>query len=688
MNRLVHRELLEVITSSPLVTRIQTSSALTWKQPNYTRKIARSMSASSASSSSRMPSWHAPQGETPTQEVLYPLKLYNSLTRSTVPFIPKENGRVYWYICGPTVYDSAHMGHARTYLTFDIVRRILRDYFGYDVLLVMNITDIDDKIIMRANERNIAFHEISRHFEQEFWQDMEKLGVTEPDAVTRISEYIPECIDFINKIIEAGYAYESNGSVYFDVEQYQASPDHTYGKLVPENVGDVEATEEGEGALSSNAGKKDKKNQCDFALWKASKEGEPSWESPWGSGRPGWHIECSVMASDSLKDFTGDGTMDIHSGGIDLRFPHHDNEIAQSEACLGCKQWVNYFLHAGHLHIEGQKMAKSLKNFVRINDALSRFTSSQIRLLFLGKKYNAPMEYSENAMSAAVDEEKKFREFFNNVKAFLRELSGKERQMKWGSYEKELMKHTMQAKRSVRSALLNDFDTPEAMRVLRELVGHVNRYMAEADKPVSNVVRNAAEYVTYMFQIFGLIDPIPSIGYSLGHNEGGVNREDVATPYLNVLTEFRGEVRAKASEGDSKGILKLCDEVRDSSLPEIGVRLEDGALGDAGRWKLEDPEVLRREREEKLRIQQEKEEQKRRQKELENQRQAELDARKQIPPEQYFRQMKDEEGNPLYSQFDEDGIPTHDASGTPLAKNTLKKLKKEYQKQSKLYNKE
>ena len=572
----------------------------------------------------------------------------------------------------------------RTYLTFDIIRRILRDYFAYDVMFVMNITDIDDKIIMRSNERNVGFTELAREYENEFWYDMERLGIQEPDVVTRISEFIPECVEFIQRIIDAGYAYSSNGSVYFDVQKYQESPDHTYGKLVPENVGDPSATEEGEGALSSNAGQTDKRNQCDFALWKASKEGEPSWESPWGPGRPGWHIECSVMASDSLRDFTGDGTMDIHSGGIDLRFPHHDNEIAQSEACLECQQWVNYFLHAGHLHIEGQKMAKSLKNFIRINDALERFTAGQIRLLFLGKKYNAPMEYSENAMSGAVEEEKKFREFFNNVKAFIRENSHKERLMKWGENEKDLMQSIMSAKRNVRTALLDDFDTPEVLRILRNLISKVNRYMVETSPPVTNVVRSAAEYVTYMFRIFGLIDPIPAIGYSLG--QGGLNTEDTVAPYMNTFTDFRSQVRFHASQGDSIEILDLCDKVRDEHLPELGVRLEDGALGEPAKWKLEDPEVLRREREEKQRVQKEKEEKKKAQQEAERKRQEEIEARKKIPPSEYFKRMKDEEENPLYTQFDEHGIPTHDKDGNSLAKSAYKKLKKEHQKQEKLYN--
>lgn len=231
------------------------------------------------------------------------------------------NQNVNWYMCGPTVYDSSHLGHARTYVGSDVIRRVMRDYFHYNINLVMNITDIDDKIIMRSIERNQPFNEFARHWENDFLNDMASLNVELPDIMTRVSEYVPEIIEYISKIVSNGYAYESNGSVYFDVESYKAGG-HCYGKLEPNSVNDTELAMEGEGALSST-GTTEKKNPGDFALWKKSKEGEPSWESPWGPGRPGWHIECSVMASDVLPC-----PMDIHSGGVDLRFPHHDNELA------------------------------------------------------------------------------------------------------------------------------------------------------------------------------------------------------------------------------------------------------------------------------------------------------------------------------------------------------------------------
>ncbi len=287
-------------------------------------------------------------GELPT------LKVMNNLSRTKEEFIPRSPERVTWYMCGPTVYDSSHLGHARTYLCFDIVRRIMEDYFRLNVILAMNVTDIDDKIIMRAAERGVNFRTLASECEADYFEDMRNLGVRLPDHVTRVSEFMPEVIQYIAKIVENGFAYESNGSVYFDVAHFGKHENHTYGKLVPEALSDdVKWQQEADGALS--IGQADKRNPSDFALWKKCKSGEPYWDSPWGPGRPGWHIECSVMASRTFEVYC-DGCMDIHSGGTDLRFPHHDNEIAQAEAHYGCNNWVKYFLHTGHLHISGLKV--------------------------------------------------------------------------------------------------------------------------------------------------------------------------------------------------------------------------------------------------------------------------------------------------------------------------------------------
>ena len=244
------------------------------------------------------------------------------------------------------------------------------------------------------------------------------MNVELPDVITRVSEFVPEIISFTEKIISNGFAYVSNGSVYFDVAKFNDGDKHKYAKLEPTSATDVEKLKEGEGVLTdTDAEATEKKNKFDFALWKKSKPGEPIWQSPWGEGRPGWHIECSAMAAEFFKEFP----IDIHSGGIDLRFPHHDNEIAQSEAYYDCDNWINYFIHTGHLHIDGRKMSKSLKNFITIRHILTLYNARQIRFLFLLHNWESLMNYStEKSMPEAVATEKKFYEFFKNVKAVMR----------------------------------------------------------------------------------------------------------------------------------------------------------------------------------------------------------------------------------------------------------------------------
>lgn len=398
------------------------------------------------------------------------LMMYNSITDSKVEFVPAEGRKVSWYICGPTVYDSSHIGHARNYVSFDVLRRVISDYFGYNVTYAMNITDLDDKIIIRshfnrlnrlfteatalsavspssisdaaaealkkakehldANQKSIVelenaakalveavtaslataeeataagatsafvkeffgdfdiqveYLKLAKHYEQEFFDDMDLLGVRRPDVVTRVSEYVEDIVQYVEKIIDNGYAYSAKGSVYFDMKAFTEAG-FGYRKTSP-HIDSSEAAEllrDGEGDLAAELGKK---RQQDFALWKAMKPGEPIWPSPWGEGRPGWHIECSAMACNILGE-----KVDINCGGVDLRFPHHDNQLAQSEAHYGCKQWVNYFLHTGHLHINGLKMSKSLKNFITIRKSLEVYTARQMRLLFLLHKYSSPLE--------------------------------------------------------------------------------------------------------------------------------------------------------------------------------------------------------------------------------------------------------------------------------------------------------
>lgn len=640
----------------------------------------------SAAPTVKQPTWYPPapmNSLTEYWEKHYPLRLYNSMTRSKTAFVPMQGKRVLWYMCGPTVYDQTHLGHGRTYTCFDYVRRIMEDYFGFEVELVMNITDIDDKIIIRAAENGwLEAHagqklpedkdartrvvmqwaseqpaednmrrtkELSKFWEKSFLEDMALLNIKTPAVITRVSEYVPEIVEFVEGIIKNGYAYESNGSVYFDTAAFAQSKGKAYGKLLPENVGQSELLAEGEGSLS--AGKTDKRNGSDFVLWKKSKQGEPFWASPWGEGRPGWHIECSAMASDVLKHLAG-GKIDMHSGGIDLRFPHHDNEIAQSEAYFNFSQWVNYFVHTGHLNIEGLKMSKSLKNFVKIQEALMDNTSRQLRFLFLLHKYNVPMDYNDNSMDEAVGIDRFFSEFFQNVKAKLREL-GVEKTQKWGDVEKKLHEALLECKERVHQALADDLNTPGAILHLQQLAKEVNRYMAASDKEhVSMIIRSAAEYITQILRVFGLIPSASGdIGFPLSA-EGGEDQETILTPILDIFAQFRDEIREAArSGGDVKAlastILKLCDEVRDDKLPYAGVRLEDRAAG-AAVWKLANKDELIEELQKKAEEKRRKEEQKRLRLEEEAKKKAELEAKAKIHPSQLFTGETDK-----YSKFDD-----------------------------------
>ncbi|MED6294779.1 Cysteine--tRNA ligase, cytoplasmic, partial [Characodon lateralis] len=694
------------------------------------------------------------------------------------PFVPQKGNKVTWYCCGPTVYDASHMGHARSYISFDILRRILRDYFKYDVLYCMNITDIDDKIIKRARQNflldqyrekqpkpaeilqdvlrarvpfqeqlasttdpdkkqmlerldaavtsalqplqgaveskaadevlqalaqvllekskdllsdwldkqsgsevaeNSIFSVLPKYWEGEFHKDMEALSVLPADVLTRVSEYVPEIVEFVRKIISNGYGYESNGSVYFDTQKFDSSPQHSYAKLVPEAVGDQKALQEGEGDLSISADRlSEKKSQNDFALWKASKPGEPSWESPWGKGRPGWHIECSAMAGSILGE-----SMDIHGGGFDLRFPHHDNELAQSEAFFENDYWVRYFLHTGHLTIAGCKMSKSLKNFITIKDALAKNTARQLRLAFLMHSWKDTLDYSSNTMESAVQYEKFMNEFFLNVKDILRaptDLTG--RFEKWEAAEVELNNSFYDRKSAVHQALCDNVDTRTAVEEMRVLVSHSNSYVAGRKssklRPNRLLLKSIATYLTNMLKIFGAIEGSDPIGFPVGGQT--VDLESTVMPYLAVLSDFRENVRKIAREQKVTPLLQLCDVIRDDTLPELGVRLEDHE-GQPTVVKLVDKETLLKEKEEKKKMEEEKKRKKEEAARKKQEQEMAKLAKMKIPPCQMFRSEPDK-----YSRFDETGFPTHDAEGKELSKGQAKKLRKLYEAQEKLHN--
>ncbi|EDL44737.1 cysteine -tRNA ligase, putative [Plasmodium vivax] len=499
----------------------------------------------SMETSSSLPKWDMPPKE---GKKITGLLVNNSLTRSKVEFVPQEKNQIKWYACGPTVYDAAHLGHARTYVSFDIIRRILVNYFKYDVFMVINITDIDDKIIKRSEEEKVSFTELARKWECEFWEDMKKLNVLLPTAITRVSEYVDQIIHYIEKIIDNKYAYVSEeGSVYFDIDEFKKSPKHFYARMEPLSVKDETKILEGEGDLGVIS--KKKKNAYDFALWKSSKPNEPYWDSPWGKGRPGWHIECSTMASNILGS-----VLDIHSGGVDLRFPHHDNELAQSEAFFDASQWVNYFLHSGHLHIEGLKMSKSLKNFITIKHMLSEYTPNQIRILFLLNKWDSFMNYSPNgeSMVQCVEIDKFVFNFFALLEMKIKNFHLTNSNLFWTQVDDNLNKLFRSTKSKVHQALLDNFNTPEVILALQKLITEINIYL-QNEKIQIGLLLELKHYISFILDTFGLV---------YGQAQGEKN--DKFDELLHTLGTYRSNIRTTL-QSNAKLIRKITKETKDAT---------------------------------------------------------------------------------------------------------------------------
>jgi len=308
--------------------------------------------------------------------------LYNTLTQKKEELVPYSENKIKMYVCGPTVYSSAHLGHARAAVTFDVIKRFLT-HLGYEVTYVRNFTDIDDKIIAKANETGVAAHEISEKYIKEYQEDMASIGVKSPTIQPKVTEHVPEIVEMIQRIIDNGHAYQSDGDVFFSVKKFNG-----YGKLSRRDPDDMMAGTR----IDINEKKED---PLDFALWKSAKPGEPYWESPWGNGRPGWHIECSLMSTKYLGD-----SFDIHGGGKDLIFPHHENEIAQSEAATG-KPFAKYWMHNGLIQINREKMSKSIGNILNVREAVSMWSKEAIRLFFLSHQYLNPADFSDTTMNEA-----------------------------------------------------------------------------------------------------------------------------------------------------------------------------------------------------------------------------------------------------------------------------------------------
>ncbi|MBI5076097.1 MAG: cysteine--tRNA ligase [Nitrospirae bacterium] len=383
------------------------------------------------------------------------MKLYNTLSGKKEDFVPVTPGQVKMYVCGITVYDHCHIGHARSSIIFDIMRRYLA-YRGYHVTFVKNFTDIDDKIINRAKQEGIAWNEVAEKYIAEYYQDMDQLGVGRADIEPKATEHIQEIIDITKGLVDKGYAYAVDGDVYFQIEKFS-----DYGKLSKRDLDDMIA-----GARVDVNERK--RNPMDFALWKASKEGEPSWDSPWGPGRPGWHIECSAMSRKHLGD-----TFDIHGGGADLTFPHHENEIAQSEAFTG-KPFSKYWVHNGFITVDKEKMSKSLGNFFTIKEILSKFDPEPVRFFLLSTHYRSPIEFSDEQLREAEASIDRYYTTGLRVRDFLVQDHTKE---KAGTEEKTFEEMSGHFRNKVTEAMDDDFNTALAIGNIFELIRMLNKYL-------------------------------------------------------------------------------------------------------------------------------------------------------------------------------------------------------------------
>jgi cysteinyl-tRNA synthetase len=517
----------------------------------------------------------------------------------------------------------------------------------------------------------------SQYFEQEYLEDMKGLGIKTPDVLTRVSEYVPEIIEMCQQIIANGFAYDSEGSVYFDVAAFDKSEKHQYAKLVPGAYGNTELLAEGEGGLATTG---EKRSSNDFALWKKSKPGEPAWESPWGLGRPGWHIECSAMAGKVLGS-----NLDIHAGGCDLKFPHHDNELAQSEAYFGNPQWVNYFLHTGHLHIDGLKMSKSLKNFVTIREMLALHSARRIRMLFLMQAWDSSMNFQRvDTMKEVIAKEKHLKEFFGRVEQVIgqRTLAAGSSDEHWNQRDTDLNGNITQIQSKVHKAMCDNVDTATVMILLTDLVTKSNIYLEKNNSKKAFLLKKAAVYVTRILRVFGVIEGNQEYGFdSEEQASSATDPKDIIRPYVNALVDFRKQVRQLSKDaGAAKGdLLKSSDTLRDDVMPALGVKItDDGEFG----YLFDDPSTLLRERHERLAA----EESTRKAKQASSLARKEKDLQKWISASETPSALIERKYKIKMESFDQP-IPDSDSTGTALSGNAKKSIKKEWTAQETLHSK-
>ncbi|MDY0300971.1 MAG: cysteine--tRNA ligase [Trichlorobacter sp.] len=478
------------------------------------------------------------------------LRLYNTLSGEKELFIPRVPGKVGMYVCGVTVYDYCHIGHARAGIVFDVIYRYLQ-FSGYDVTYVRNYTDIDDKIINRANREGTDFSTISNRYIAAFDEDMARLGMKKPDIEPKATDHIDDIIAIVQTLIDKNHAYESGGDVYFAVEDFPS-----YLQLSKRNLEDMMA-----GARVEVGDKK--KHPMDFALWKNSKPGEPGWDSPWGKGRPGWHIECSAMSMRFLGP-----SFDIHGGGKDLVFPHHENEIAQSEAA-NCCQFVKYWLHNGFVNVNSEKMSKSLGNFFTIRDVLELFDAETLRFFILSAHYRSPIDYSDQNLKEA----RAGLTRLNEALAHLDEVIARPAGSKTPASAAELAEKTRLLPNRFVEAMNDDFNTAQAIGVLFDTIRTLNRTLAEETSPCAGTRATLLELkqnIAKIAEVLGILQQPPADWLSARENEKKRNLLIGNDEIENLITE-RAEARKNKNFARS-------DEIRDFLLSKK-IQLLDSAQG-------------------------------------------------------------------------------------------------------------
>ena len=463
------------------------------------------------------------------------MKLYNTLTQKKEEFVPIEEGKVRMYSCGPTVYNYFHIGNARPFIVFDVLRRFL-EYIGYDVKFVQNFTDVDDKIINRSIEEGITAAEVADKYIAEYFKDADALGIRRADVHPRVSDHMPEIIEMIKALEERGLAYNVDGNVYYQVDHF-----HDYGKLSKQSIDDLKS-----GArIDVND---EKRSPLDFALWKKKKDGEPYWESPWGQGRPGWHIECSAMSRKHLGE-----SIDIHGGGQDLIFPHHENEIAQSEGSCGCK-FANYWVHNGYININNEKMSKSKGNFFTVRDIAKHYDLEVVRMFMLMAHYRSPVNFSDELLGQAQNA----LERLYNAKYQMEYLLENNKTEAAAEEEKTWMDSLAQYKKGFIDAMDDDLNTADAIAAIFELVRDANSHLSESSS------REAVKAALNLFkELTGVI------GLAAKEKETNLESE------VEALIAQRQEARKNKN-------FVLADEIRDALLAK-GIILEDTREG--VKWK-------------------------------------------------------------------------------------------------------